>query len=53
MERKSKMATTATILKNEFWRLLLNHWVIWVETYIVETEWLVDQKKIKLYLSEI
>ena len=53
MEWKSKMATTANILKGEFWRLLLNHLVILVETYIVATEWIVDQKQIKLCWSEI
>ena len=47
------MATTATILKTDFWPLLLNHWVIWFETYIVATEWLIDQKVIKFCWSEI
>ena len=47
------MATTAAILKIDIWRLLLNHLAIWVETLIVATEWLLDQKYVKFCRSEI
>ena len=47
------MATTATTLKIDFWRLLLNHRVILIDTYIIVTEWLVDQKYVKICWSKI
>ena len=51
--RKSKMATTAAILKISFWHLFPNLWSLWTEPCSVATGWLLDWKELKLCWSEI
>ena len=51
--KKSKMATTAAILKINFRHLFPNLWSLWAETCSVATGWLLDWNKLKLYRSEI
>ena len=52
-DRKSKMATTAAILKISFRHLFSNLWSLWAETCSLATGWLLDQNKLKLCCSKI
>ena len=52
-DRKSKMATTAAILKINFQHLFKNLWSLWAETCSVAIGWLLDPNKLKLCWSEI
>ena len=52
-DRKSKMATTATILKINFRRLFSNLRSLWAETCSLVTGWLLDRNKLKLCRSKI
>ena len=47
-DRKSKMATTAAILKINFGHLLSNLRSLWAETCSLATGWLLDQNKLNL-----
>ena len=46
--KKSKMATTAAILKINFWHLFSNLRLLWAETCSLATGWLLDRNKLKL-----
>ena len=52
-DRKSKMATTAAILKINFRHLFSNLRSLWAETCSVATGWLLDGNKLKLFRSKI
>ena len=52
-DRKSKMATTAAILKINFWHLFSNLRSLWAKSCSLATGWLLDQNKLKLCRSKI
>ena len=52
-DRKSKMATTAAILKLNFRHLFSNLRSLWAETFSLATGWLLDRNKLKLCRSKI
>ena len=51
--RKSKMATTAAILKINFRHIFSNLRLLWAETCSLATGWLLDRNKLKLCRSNI
>ena len=52
-DRKSKMTTTAAMLKISFWHLFSNLELLWAETCSLLTGWLLDWNKLKLRQSKI
>ena len=53
VDRNSKMATTAAILKINYRHLFLNLWSLWAKTCSVATWWLRDRNELKLCRVEI
>ena len=51
--RKSKMGTTAAILKINFRHLFPNLWSLWTKSCSVATGWLLDWNELNLCSSEI
>ena len=51
-DRKSKMATTAAIMKINFQHFFSNLRLLWTETCSLATGWLLDRNKLKLFRSK-